>query len=377
MRYEYGYNSATYTGSKARTLGAATSVTTDITDAKPPTAGPNVLYVRAVDSAGNVSEPTKYFFYVTPRDQADSPGDFTGDRLPDMMTVTEHGNLYLYPSQAVTDLSRGSGDLDYSMPGAYRANPAKDPNGDDLPPYAPAPSGHFKSALITHNGDIYGGDGLQDLVVRVGGKLWVYPGDGYGAVNVDKRREILLPAGAPSPASLTQIVAGGDVTGDGRTDFLALAGDELWAFTGYHGATIDRAVLLSGTPWKVRDIVTFQDITGDDIADLVYRTDVSGRLLLRKGIAAAGGGVELASLASAAGSAGGADDWYSAEGWSRASVPLLMGTPDANGDSLPDVWNVRSDGSVRYWAGGKTGLTGSGWEIIGPASWWKTRIAIG
>ncbi|MFI2208890.1 hypothetical protein [Streptomyces sp. NPDC020141] len=140
---------------------------------------------------------------------------------------------------------------------------------------------------------------------------------------------------------------------------------------------VDRAVLLSASPWKVRDIVTFQDVAGDDVADLIYRTDVSARLLLRKSVAAAGGGVDLGSLASAAGSAGGADDVYSADGWSRASVPLLMGTPDANGDSLPDVWNVRSDGSVRYWAGGRTGLTGSGWEIIGPASWWKTRIAIG
>ncbi|KUO11537.1 hypothetical protein AQJ58_13990 [Streptomyces sp. DSM 15324] len=50
----------------------------------------------------------------------------TGDELPDMMTVTAEGNLALYPSQADKD-----GDLDYSMPGAYRANPDKDPNGGD------------------------------------------------------------------------------------------------------------------------------------------------------------------------------------------------------------------------------------------------------
>ncbi len=68
------------------------------------------------------------------------------------------------------------------MSGAYRANPEKDPNGDDLPPVVAAPSGHFKGALITHNGDIYVGDGLQDLIVRVEGKL---------------------PDGAPSQASLT------------------------------------------------------------------------------------------------------------------------------------------------------------------------------
>ncbi|WP_169796072.1 hypothetical protein [Streptomyces hirsutus] len=51
--------------------------------------------------------------------------------------------------------------------------------------------------------------------------------------------------------------------------------------------------------------------------------------------------------------------------------------PDANGDSVPDVWTVRSDGPVRCYAGGRTVLSGSGTEIIAPASHWKTRIAIG
>lgn len=377
IRYEYGFNAPSYPFHLDRKAGTATTVSATLTNAKPPTAGPNVLYVRTVDGAGNVSQPTKYFFYVSPRDQADSPGDFTGDKLPDLMVVTDAGNLALYPSQATNDLSKGSGDLDYSMAGAYRSNPAKDPNGDDLPPYVAAPSGHFKGALITHNGDIYGGDGLQDLVVRVGGKLWVYPGDGYGAVNIDKRVEILLPEGAPSPASFTQIVSTGDATGDGRTDFFATAGDELWALTGYHGATIDQAIRLSGSAWAERDIVTVLDITGDGVTDMVYRTDVHAQLMLRKGIAASGGGTDLESLSSGADSSGGKDLEYGSAGWSNANVPLLIGTPDANGDSIPDVWTVRSDGSVRFYAGGRASLPGSGTEIVAPASYWKTRIAIG
>ncbi|WP_411098693.1 DNRLRE domain-containing protein [Streptomyces sp. x-45] len=377
VRYEYGFNSASYPFSLTRTAGTATTVSATISNAKPPTAGPNVLYVRAVDGAGNVSEPTKYFFYVSPRDQADAPGDFTGDKLADLMVITEGGNLALYPSQATNDLAKGSGDLDYSMSGAYRGNPDKDPQGDDLPPFVAAPSGHFKGALITHNGDVYGGDGLQDLVVRVGGRLWVYPGDGYGAVNVDKRREILLPAGAPAPADLTQIVAAGDATGDGLTDFFATVGDALWVFTGYNGASMDKATRLSSSPWTERDIVTVQDVSGDGVTDLVYRTDVTGRLLLRKGIAASGGGVDLTSLAAAVNSAGGVDTEYGASGWGSGSIPHLIGTPDVNGDAIPDIWTVRSDGSVRFYAGGRTVLAGSGTQIIGAASYWKTRIAIG
>ncbi|AWE50564.1 DNRLRE domain-containing protein [Streptomyces nigra] len=385
VRYEYGFNSPSYTGSVARTAGAATTVSATISNAKPPTAGPNVLYVRAVDSSDNPSEPTKYFFYVTPRDQADKAGDFTGDQLPDLMAVTEAGNLAMYPSQAKSsDLTKGTGDLDYSMAGAYRANPDKDPNGDDdKPPYSAPPSGHFKGALITHNGDIYGGDGLQDLVVRVGGRLWVYPGDGYGAVNIDRRQEILLPAGAPSPASFTQIVAAGDVTGDSRTDFFvtvenaAGTDDELWAFTGYHGATVDQAVRLSSSSWKGRDIVIVGDMSGDSVTDLVYRSDTSGRLLLRKGIAASSDAVDLNSLASAANSAGGTDTYCSGTGWSSSSMPFLHGTPDANSDGIPDIWSVRPNGTVYFHAGGKTAVAEPGTQVISTNDWWPKRITIG
>ncbi|MEU9736468.1 DNRLRE domain-containing protein [Streptomyces sp. NPDC048002] len=380
-RYEYGFNSPTYTGSISRVAGSDTSVTHTITSAKPPSAGPNVLYVRAVDSADNPSEPTKYLFYVTPRDQADGPGDFTGDALPDLMVATEAGNLALYPSQQDTTLNKGTGDLDFSMPGAYRANPDKDPNGDDLPPYTAAPSGHFKNSLITHNGDITGGDGLQDLIVRVEGKLWVYPGDGYGAVNLDKRQQILLPDNAPSPSAFTQITAAGDITGDGRTDILATAtngtDDELWAFTGYHGATVDQAIRLIASSWKDRDIVTVQDISGDNIADLLYRSDLTGRLLLRKGIAASSGGVDPNSLATAAASSGGTDHEYAASGWTRTAIPMLTGTPDANNDTIPDIWAIRSDGSVTFSTGGRTGLTGNPIQIYGPQPFWLTRTAIG
>jgi hypothetical protein len=268
---------------------------------------------------------------------------------------------------------------DYVRAGTLFAT--KDPNGDDLPPYVAAPSGHFKGALITHNGDILGGDGLQDLVVRVGGKLWVYPGDGYGTVNIDRRQEILLPDGAPSPAGFTQIVAAGDITGDGRTDFLATVAnatdDGLWAFTGYHGATVDQATRLSGSAWKERDIVTVLDVSGDGVADLVHRSDVSGRLLPRRGIAGTTGGVSLASLGSAAASSGGVDTEYGASGWGSSNIPLLIGTPDADGDTIPDIWTTRSNGSVRFHSGGRTALPGSGTEIVGPPTCWNTRIAIG
>ncbi|MET9673044.1 DNRLRE domain-containing protein [Streptomyces sp. NPDC006482] len=378
VRYEYGFNSNSYPYFLSRAAGTATTVTATLSNAKPPTAGPNVLFVRAVDGAGHVSEPTKYFFYVTPREQADVPGDFTGDKLPDLMSITASGNLRVFPSHADKDLAKGTGDIDYSMSGAYRENPDKDPNGGDtLQPFIAPATGHFKGALITHHGDFYGGDGLQDLIAGVGGKLWVYPGDGYGAVNITKRREILLPSNAPAPSALTytQLLATGDITGDGLPDMFATVGDQLWAFIGYTGGAFSEARMLTSTPWASRDLVSVTDISGDGVPDLLFRGEEEGRgLALRHGKPASTGGVDLNSLAAAANSKTGQDEVYGTGGWNRASMPMLMGTPDANGDAIPDIWATAYDGKLYFYPGGRTT---HGTRFIASEPGWTTNLAIG
>ncbi|MFE5729936.1 DNRLRE domain-containing protein [Streptomyces sp. NPDC056528] len=356
VRYEYGFNANSYPFTLARAAGS--SLTVAITNAKPPAAGPNVLYVRVVDGAGHVSEPRKYFFYVTPKDQADAAGDFTGDGLPDLFSISASNNLRLFPSQADNSTTpKGTGKFDYSMSGAYRLNPDKDPNGGDGKPIFTAPlAGHFSGALITHNGDFYGGDGLQDLIVRVGGKLWMYPGDGYGAVNVTKRREILLPSNAPSPSSLSQITATGDVTGDNLPDMFATVDDQLWAFIGYTGASFKEARLIIDGTWAERDIVSIADISGDNVPDLLFRGPVADKgLVLRKG-KPSGGGVDLASLATEASSLTGQDTIYGTGGWTADQMKFVIGTPDANNDasSTPDIWAMTADGTLYFYPGGSS-----------------------
>ncbi|MGW0940627.1 hypothetical protein [Streptomyces sp. NPDC002666] len=120
----------------------------------------------------------------------------------------------------------------------------------------------------------------------------------------------------------------------------------MWVLTGYHGATIETATKLSASAWTERDLVTAGDASADGVAYLVFRSDVNDGLWLRKGIKdSASSGVILGSLTSGAASSGGADMEYSRGGWS--STPLLLGVPDASGNGIPDVWTVRSDGSVR------------------------------
>ncbi|MET7616642.1 VCBS repeat-containing protein [Streptomyces sp. NPDC005408] len=309
---------------------------------KPPHAGPSVLYVRSADSSGNISGVKKYQFNVKPSAELDTAGDVTGDKVPDMYTIDPEGNLALYAKTLGTDR------LHFWMPAAYTTadGPAK-----------PVADGYWTGALITHNGDWLPGDGIQDLVARMDddGKLYMYPGDGYGGFDVNERREVLLPTGAPAASSLTQILSVGDVTGDGRPDMLATAGSTLWAFTGYTGVSFETATQLSGDDWTLRDLVYVGQIAGDAAVDLVYRTDTTGRVFLRKGkIHASGTGTNLFSFAVQTASADGTDFIYGTSGWHVVDIPIVIGSPDVTGDSIPDVWALRSDGNAVIYPGSST-----------------------
>lgn len=310
----------------------------------PPHAGPSVLYVRSTDATGNISKPQKYAFNVTPAPVSDSPMDVTGDKIADLYTVDPDGNLALHAKTA------GNDRFHTSMPAAYTTD--TEDGAATL-----VPDGYWKSALITHNGDWLPGDGIQDLVARMpDGKMYLYPGDGYGGFDVTKRVEVLLPSGAPEPKALRQILAVGDIAGDGRPDLLAIAGDDLWAFTGYTGASFAQATRLTGESWAQRDLVQVGQIAGDAAVDLVYRENALGQLHLRYGKNAASGGLDLASIGTKAASAGQLDT-YGVSGWSRTALPILAGTPDVNGDGLPEVWALFVNGDVRVYPGRAAGLT--------------------
>ncbi|MFI1155012.1 DNRLRE domain-containing protein [Streptomyces sp. NPDC020817] len=327
------------------------------------TTGPNTLYIRTVSKAGNISPHTAYLFYVKPKAGQDGPGDVSGDQHPDILAIDKDGNLRSYAGDE-------KGDTDAYLPGAV------DNDGS-------APAGYWKdpatgkSALIAHSTDWYPGDGLTDLVARMpDGKLYVYPGTGTGQFDISRRMEVLLPTGAPDPATFRQIVATEDVTGDGLPDFFALdTAGGFWAFSGYTGSSFVSYKKMAAN-WAPRDIVGVRDVSGDKIPDLLFRDDANHDrgLVLRKGKAGTNGGVDLTSLESAAKSEGGADSTYATTGWSRAEVPMLLGSPDTNGDGIPDIWSVDTLGNQwLFWGGTAT---------LGPAAGrdedrWNTFLTIG
>ncbi|MEI5011719.1 FG-GAP-like repeat-containing protein [Streptomyces sp. PmtA] len=321
--------------------------------------------MRSIDGAGNYSGVTKYLFNVRPSPEPDAPGDVTGDEVPDVYTINPDGNLTLYAK------TLGSDRLHFSMPAAYTTTDGSKPVED----------GYWTGALITHNGDWLPGDGIQDLVARMSdGNLYVYPGDGYGGFDVGTRRKVLMPANAPAPASLSQILSVGDATGDGRPDLLATSGTGLWAFTGYTGVSFSTATQLSGDDWTQRDLVQVGDLRGGAALDLVFRTDTTGRLFLRAG-KVSGNGTDLSSFATQTASEGGIDTLY-------GSSRLALGR-DAHRHRQPRRLRrrgrrrvaLKSDGNAVIYPGSRTAALSSTtmFNIInsGVGTSWTGYTAVG
>ncbi|MEU6229566.1 FG-GAP-like repeat-containing protein [Streptomyces sp. NPDC047042] len=376
VKFEYSINSNNYgnyvcaggkQGTGSATCTTVISSTATATGVKPPAAGPNTLYVRAVDSAGNISPtPYKHFFYVTPRPTADAPGDLNGDGSPDYAHLTAAGNLWINTTdQNATWI--------FSSWGQHK-------NGELLRDSGTAPhlwngdTEHPVYSLVTHNGDFAPGDGATDWVIRTpDNRLFVYPGDGYGAMNVTERVEVRLPANMPPPSTWSEMKSAGDLTGDGQPELFVAGGvngGELWILSGYTGGTFTTATQMTTTAWDTRDFVAIADYNGDGAMDLTYRT-VAGSIQLRKGILTSDKkGTVLTSLGTSGGSLDG-DDPYDSGTMLPDSFPLVYGTPDITGDGVPDMLATNKAGALLLFAGTATAndttpttLKSSGYDTV-------------
>ncbi|MBY8870967.1 DNRLRE domain-containing protein [Micromonospora sp. PLK6-60] len=318
-------------GAKEVTASSGKATVPDLT---PRHAGPTTLHVYAYDAVGNRSARTDYWFYVPPRDVADSPGDTGGDGIVDLLLIDSGGRLRNYAGDV-------DGELYAWQYASYDDKGALNPAGHWFDPAS------GRAALIAKHGDAYPGDGSTDLFARTpDGGFWLYPGDGYGSFNVDKRLRVLLPANAPAPDTWTQLKAVGDITGDKLPDLVLRAGTAFWTLSGYTGASFQEATLMEGTAWARREIVNVADVDLDGTPDMLWRNLDAGTFYIRHGKpGTVAGSVSLDSLKSAAASRSG--DVSYGTNWTEANISAVIGIPDVNGDRIPDLWARKgADGTM-------------------------------
>ncbi|MEU7697192.1 peptidase inhibitor family I36 protein [Streptomyces sp. NPDC039028] len=210
-------------------------------------------------------------------------------------------------------------------------------------------SGGWKAfdALARH-GD-FSRDGREDVIARekATGKLWLYPGTGNGSLGT---RKLIGSGGWNSLGSLT---AFGDLSGDGRSDLLAVekTTGKLWLYPGTASGGLGARKAIGAGGWNsLNALVGAGDMTGDSRADLVAREKTTGKLWLYPGTASGGLG---------------ARKLIGAGGWN--SMEHLFAVGDTSGDGRPDL---QASGSGRLYE--YQGLSGGGLRKVDHYnySWW-------
>ncbi|MFF5495478.1 trypsin-like serine protease [Streptomyces aquilus] len=171
---------------------------------------------------------TKIFSGWKTRTRIITPGDLTGDYLPDVVSVDSAGKAWLYPGKgngtfsARVQIGTGTGWNSYNM--------------------------------VRGKGD-FNGDGKADLIARnkSTGDIYLYKGTGKASAPFSARVKVRTW----SNTTYNAFDAIGDVTGDGKADFLARTpGGTLYLYKGTGKATseIFATRISVGTDFKQYDI---------------------------------------------------------------------------------------------------------------------------
>lgn len=293
----------------------------------------NVLYVYAVDNAGNESKANHYDFDTQPPEEADATGDLSGDGHPDLVVAGPNGNVRLYQGDGQGGLASA---LDIST------------------------GGGFAGAKITVGGFRMWGE--QDiLAVTSNGQAHIYFGNGdaeplpsFAPTDAD------VPAIAPqdavlSPDSLftwaqaSQIVAADDAQGDQPSLWVVTADGTLWWVPAtYSTGTFDTPVQVA-TGWQTKTLTYAGMLNG--FPALWVRDTATGELDLYTG-----------SDNITAGSPTSTKTVASASGWTGAAHPQIF-SAGVNTSGVPALWSTDSQSvrNILYYPGGSaSGSLGSG-----------------
>ncbi|KOG34425.1 trypsin-like serine protease [Streptomyces resistomycificus] len=186
----------------------------------------DVYWWRYVPATESWADPKKIFGDWKSRTRIVAPGDVTGDYLADLLSVDSAGALWIYP---------GKGD------GTFGAR-------------VKVSSGWNQYNSLRGHGD-FSGDGKTDLIARASnGAVYLYKGTGKSGSGAFSTR---VKVRTWSSTTYNAFDAVGDVSGDGKADFLARTpGGTLYLYKGTGKATseIFATRISVGTDFKQYDI---------------------------------------------------------------------------------------------------------------------------
>jgi hypothetical protein len=324
--------------------------------------GTNVLYVDAMDNAGNVSQTAQYDFYVTWNPQAAvTAGDINGDGIPDLLATNTAGDLLLYP-----------GGSDPSVAPGVAGTPATSPAGDGTA---------WSTFQITHRGSMSQGN-VDDLFAHKGANLYLYqnnqadPGVAPQFGNLGDVYQISKPPACAVTASnagncagydstdwseTTQILSPGDVYGTGLPDLLTVEDGQLWLYEGEYGDSVDTPLLLGSsggsTNWSAMTIIAPGEVNGvltlwarDNSTGVIYswplRLDSNG--VPELGTASVGAPVTATSGTVV----GGVTLTSAAYPFAASSGPLTGGTCGPSDlTACPGIYAEDTSGNLWYYEG--------------------------
>ncbi|MFF4389395.1 FG-GAP-like repeat-containing protein [Streptomyces sp. NPDC001552] len=314
----YGYYTDWDPDVKSTTVAAGTSFTAKLT---PPGAGPHFVYAFSQDAAGNRSDTTVYPFYAARTATADGPHDLNGDGSRDIWSSDLFGSLMTYTGQ-------GNGKFSATVS---------------------SPESFAKAQVATlGRWDDDGYNDMLSLEQQAGmtrKSLWVYSNaDGRGAVG--NRIEMTADAEDNHWFDAEQIIAPGDLDGDGLPDILVKQGNKLWAYYNTLTGAQGDPVPVGGTDWNKYTVIAPGDLNKDGVLDLLLRDNATGDVLRTYGKKSPEENrtVDLATWGTQARAKVGS-------GVSQANYPQVGSSGDLTGDGTPDLWARRSDNTMVGWPG--------------------------